>query len=216
MISRLLAFAGGALIGGGVGFLGAEHYLENKYLVKYQESVDSHKRVMEHVVSESKRALNVFGDNEEIHKQHGTDVETPVETEEELTEPLFETNSWTAKGQPGHEPATDNPYHTAIAATETPVDMFIDGGVNDYGCSYIEEDEYQEDDQREKEQIVIHMEGMEPLFTMNGGEIRDWDERVGDSILVDMFKHCPPGKRQVLYVRNHRTDVDYEVVRELP
>jgi hypothetical protein len=51
---------------------------------------------------------------------------------------------------------------------------------------------------------------------MDGEPISDWDQRIGDSILVDFFKLVPPGVEPVLYVRNHRTDEDYEVVRVAP
>lgn len=111
---------------------------------------------------------------------------------------------------------TTNDYHKAINAIETPIDTFVDGGINDYSISYIEEEEFLEDDGRNKNQITIIMDEHNPIFLMNGEQIHDWDERVGDSILVDFYKLVPPGLEPVLYVRNHRTDEDYEVVREMP
>ena len=56
----------------------------------------------------------------------------------------------------------------------------------------------------------------EPSFYIDGQEINDWDEKLGDSILIDFYRLVPPGIAQVLYVRNHKTDEDYEVVREIP
>ena len=113
--------------------------------------------------------------------------------------------------------ATKNAYHKAVEAMETPVETFVDGGVNDYGVSYIEEEDFLDsDDGRFKGHIEIILGGNEPTFMMDGEEIDDWDERVGDSILVDMFNRCPPGTSDALYVRNHRTDEDYEVVRVTP
>lgn len=113
------------------------------------------------------------------------------------------------------QPETTN-YHKAVKAVETPVEQFVSGGVNDYGVSYIEEEEYQEDDGRAKEQIVIMMDEHNPLFLQDGVPIDDWDQKVGDSIIVDFYRLVPPGVEPVLYVRNHRTDVDYEVVRAEP
>lgn len=108
-------------------------------------------------------------------------------------------------------------YATAVTATETPVDVFVQGDTTVYGMSYIEEEEYEEDDGRAKEQITIMLQSdMEPVFIMDGDPINDWPARIGDSILVDFYKHVPPGVEPVLYVRNHRTDEDYEVVMVSP
>jgi len=110
----------------------------------------------------------------------------------------------------------ENPYHKAISAVETPIDLFVDGGINDYGISYIEEEEYQDEDGRFKGKIDIIMDEHNPIFLMDGEPIDDWDAKIGDSILVDFYKLVPPGLDQVLYVRNHKTDEDYEVVRVVP
>lgn len=113
---------------------------------------------------------------------------------------------------------TDNPYHKAVASTiiETPVEVFVDGGINDYGMSYIEEEDYLDEDGRLKLKIDIFMDDFQPRFMMDGQPCDDWDKRVGDSILVDFYNLVPPGAEPVLYVRNHRTDEDYEVVRVVP
>lgn len=110
-----------------------------------------------------------------------------------------------------------NPYHKAVEATATAHEVFVDGGVNDYGVSYIEEEDYTDEDGRFKGKIDILMDGEhDPIFMMDGQPIDDWDKRIGDSILVDFFKLVPPGIEPILYVRNHRTDEDYEVVRVVP
>jgi hypothetical protein len=112
---------------------------------------------------------------------------------------------------------TVNPYHRALSAQETPVELFVDGGVNDYGVSYIDPEDYEDEDGRFKGKIDILMDGEhDAIFIMDGEPISDWAERIGDSILVDFFKLVPPGIEPVLYVRNHRTDEDYEVVRVAP
>lgn len=107
-----------------------------------------------------------------------------------------------------HEPD----YAKAIAAQETSVDTFVSGGINDYGISYIEDFEYEEDDGRPKWRIDIMMDEHNPIFIMEGQKIDDWDKRLGDSILVDFYTRVPPGVDPVLYVRNHQAGEDYEVV----
>lgn len=103
-------------------------------------------------------------------------------------------------------------YQKAVAAVETPVDVFVSGGVNDYGISYIEDFEFQEEDGRYKYHIDILMDEHVPIFMMEGMQIEDWDQRLGDSILVDFYRLVPPGVNPVLYVRNHQIGEDYEVV----
>lgn len=119
------------------------------------------------------------------------------------------------EGEP--EEKTVNPYHRAVEATATAHEVFVDGAVNDYGVSYIEEEDYLDEDGRFKGKIDILMDGEnEVLFVMDGQPIDDWTDRIGESILVDFFKLVPPGVDPILYVRNHRTDEDYEVVRVAP
>lgn len=213
-----LSFLGGLLVGGGVGYVVAEHYLQNKMMVSAQEQIELHKRAISTAAEVAeKRVKNVFEEDEgrpDVDlSDHPTlpleDAPEPVKIQGDLFQPKSPDGE-------GFSPETENPYHIAVSAKETPVEQFVDGGINDYGMSYIEEEDYQEDDGRAKEQIVILMDEHNPIFLQDGAEIRDWDERVGDSILVDMFRFCPPGKPQILYVRNHKTDVDYEVVREQP
>lgn len=103
-------------------------------------------------------------------------------------------------------------YEKAVAAVETPVDVFVSGGVNDYGISYIEDVEFHEEDGRYKYHIDILMDEHVPIFLMEGMQIEDWDQRLGDSILVDFYRLVPPGVNPVLYVRNNQSGEDYEVV----
>ena len=88
---------------------------------------------------------------------------------------------------------------------------------NDYNTadtfvSIIDEEEYLEDDGRIKKSMDIIMDEYKPIFRMDGEEVDDWDAHVGSDILVDFYKLIPPGAESVLYVRNHHTSVDYEVV----
>ncbi len=82
--------------------------------------------------------------------------------------------------------------------------------------SYISEDEYNEEDGRAKEQLLIHMGPDGPMFINEGIVTQDWAELVSPNILVDMYQMISPGEDRVLYVRNTRTDTDYEVIQEIP
>jgi hypothetical protein len=217
-VRDVLLVLGGALIGGGVSYLMLEHKMDNKHMQLAQEQVETHKRALDLAADvKEERVRNIFADDEgrpevEIPGPGATelkDAKEPVRIDPGFFQPKSEEGE-------GFSPETDNPYHTAVAAMETAPETFVAGEPTQYGMAYIEEEEYQEDDGRLKEQIVILMNEHEPVFLQDGAEIRDWNERVGDSILIDMFRYCPPGQRQVLYVRNLATDVDYEVVRDTP
>lgn len=100
-----------------------------------------------------------------------------------------------------------NPYHAAVES----------GGVPDGSISYIDEEDYEDEDGRYKGKIDILINGdQDPIFMMDGSPIGDWEERIGESILRDFYSMVPPGNDPILYVRNHRTDEDYEVVRLAP
>lgn len=194
----LSAFAGGAVVGG----VAVRVLLEKKVREEYDEKAEALERVFN-------LTYNIWPEDRE--------KEGPAETEEELDIPI-DFNEVVHLVEPiliDKAPVSNN-YHKALSAVETDVDLFVDGGVNDYGISYIEEEEYLEDDGRFKGKIDIMMEDHNPIFLMDGEEIDDWDRRVGDSILVDFYKLVPPGIEPVLYVRNHRSDEDYEVVRVVP
>lgn len=204
-VSYVLTAAGGVVLGIAI--------TEEKARKKYEEANASYRRAVE-------LAQTLQG-------------EKPVATEAELEEdePLFQhvsesgevtditpgtmPNVWggTLKIIPEEE---RNQYHKAVSATETPHNLFVDGAVNDYGVSYIEEEEYQEDDGRYKGQLTLVISDGEPEFFMDGVMIEDWDERVGQSIVVDFTQLVPPGVNPVLYVRNHTRDEDYEVILESP
>lgn len=113
--------------------------------------------------------------------------------------------------------AETNPYHKAVAAKETDTQLFVEGGVNDYGVSYIEEEDFNDEDGRTKTTVNYYIsDNQEPVFLVNGEQMHDWDEHLGDSIVVDFYQLIPPGAPDILYVRNHKTDSDYEVVFGIP
>ena len=157
----------------------------------------------------------------ERHLRGDIEPETPVDSEEKLVDNsskhIVENQVSTFGGKiEGYTPPPENPYHKAISAMETPVDLFVDGGVNMYGISYLEEEEFQDEDGRSKTQVTFIMAEMGPQFFIDGELIDDWDERFGDSIVVDFANLAPAGTEQVLYVRNHKTEDDYEIMLESP
>lgn len=112
-----------------------------------------------------------------------------------------------------------NHYQRSLEKTEiqdTPEELFVSGGINDYGMSYIEEEEFFEENGNFKGQITLVQDGNSPTFFMDGVQIQDWAERVGESIAVDFYNLVPPNAPPILYVRNHARDEDYEVTREIP
>lgn len=215
------------LIGAGAGALGGMFAIEKTVRKEYEESSAAFRRAME------------------LSRVHQMQAEVPVQLEGDLleaartirdahmaqAEAMEKAEPQVEIGPPGlassggeltREESDDDPpeyinhYAKALEAAETPVDMFVEGGVNDYGVSYIEEDEFYEEDGRFKGQITLVLEGNGATFFMDGLQIHDWDERVGDSILVDFYRLVPPDVPPVLYIRNHKRDEDYEVTREIP
>jgi hypothetical protein len=188
-----MMLAGVGLLAGSVGYLIGVYDVEAKFRREYEESA----RIRAHAQARATEKHVVLEEDPEVHLERSPSL--PAQS----VLP-FENN------------LSANDYHKAMAATETGTDLFVEGGINDYGISYLEEEEYMEEDGRFKGQITIVMEDTQPSFFMDGKQISDWDQRVGDSILVDFYKLVPPGVPPVLYVRNHRTDEDYEVLREIP
>lgn len=196
------AFAAGGLIGAAIGVI----LTEDKYRKEYQEAAASMRHAMELA-----RVINA-----EV-------VETPAETEEELDEgetilvspDAIEVPEEQEADKPydaagglvaieDFKPSHVNPYHEAVHALD-----------QDPTWSYIEEEEYQDDDGNDKSQITIIMDEHNPIFLENGGQIGDWAEKIGDNILRDFYVLAPPSETQVLFVRNNTTDTDYEVIKEI-
>lgn len=202
-------------LGGLVGYVVGVVATEEKAKQKYVEASASMRRAVE------------------LAKNLPEKAEAPAETEEELLEetleeiahtpvnPIavlsgFEVNVTDMKGLGKPTMPDVNPYHVAMNAVETDQELFIEGGVNDYGVSYIEEEEYDEDDGRTKYHVDYIPGDTGAVFVMGGHPIDDWAERLGESIIVDFFRFVPPGAAPILYVRNHKTDEDYEVVQGSP
>lgn len=196
----LLFLGGGILIGVGLTYTEAHITTEARMQEEFTESLESHKRVLQTAAEDF---LNRESDG-------------PFETEEELNETeapvmvggdiVMETKVQEVGPGPEYLKAARD-YTTAIGDASGVIPL-----------EYISEDDYNEDDGRSKEQILIHMsiEG-DPLFMNEGIVLENWKELISPNILVDMYQMIPPNQEtKVLYVRNHIVDTDYEVIQEFP
>jgi hypothetical protein len=189
------AFGAGILIGLGLGAI----LTEEKYRKEYEESAASMRRAREMELKDNSSA-HIIG-NVEV-RSWGPVVDNPdpsigVHPIEEV-KPVDSTQS-----VEDFTPQRENPYHQALSE---PNAHFV----------YLTEEDYMEEDGRTKNQIIVLMDDERPLFLENGGEIRDWEDKIGEHILRDMYTMIPPGEPPVLYVRNMLTDEDYEVSRDNP
>lgn len=197
----LVALAGAFISGAGVGAAVVRTWLEKGMRTAYAEREELMKNAYE-------QALELhFADKAE---QPEAEAE-PMEPEERLVA----VAAVEALAATEEEKVTVNPYHVAVDAA-TSVEAFVAGTENPHGISYIEDEDYQDEgDGYFKGRIDILMADT-PVFMMDGQICEDWEKRIGSSILLDFFNLVPPGLEPVLYVRNHRTGEDYEVVQVLP
>lgn len=199
MIKGILTFTGGALVGFGAAYLA----LEDRFGKTYAEMVASNQRAYEKAKG-MKPVVEREVDEAQLIADMEDDAVTPVPH-------IVPTPTEYIAPREGTSKATHNPYHQAVSAVETSSEDFVAGSPTVYGVSYIEEEEYMDEDGRDKFKVDIIIQDTDPIFILDGVPMENWAERVGDSVLLDMFNHCPPGTPQILYVRNHRTDEDYEV-----
>lgn len=197
---RFWVGVGSALgLGGILGFAAAYSVLEERLYKKYEESLDEMQHVYEDFMKNSV-TVNVFHETPDQVTEYADGV--PLQTNDIMTIKDGDIKA-------GFEPAEKDPYWVA---PEIPV---IAADVN-HELSYIEPEDYEEEDGRAKLQIEVMMDGPEAIFMMDGEQMYDWDEHVGPQIAQDLINLTPPGQQQVLYVRNHKTDCDYEVMRVSP
>lgn len=168
----------------------------------------ANERVIEEV-AQHKRVIEMAAESYLNRKNAETDG--PFETEEELDEPDTLDDAIKVGGQMTVETQIAPDY---LQHARDYSDMPLASPVRE--LEYITEDEYTEEDGRDKEQILIHMGETEPLFVSAGVVVPNWHELISPNILVDMYQRCPPGTDKVLYVRNNRNDTDYEVIQEIP
>jgi len=227
MNRQLIGVAVGSFITGvGVGFLAVVQTVERKTRKEYEES----QQALVNALSRS-RTINVYAEtpaaveadlidaavSERDRRMEEAEGEVLVQPTNvfDKSDAIKEEVEKTPELEGDAVPEYINHYKKALEAKETPTQMFVDGGINDYGVSYIEEDDYDEEDGRFKGQITIVMDQHNADFFMDGVQITDWAERVGESIIVDFYQLVPPGAPPILYVRNHKRDEDYEVTREV-
>jgi hypothetical protein len=193
VIAKLLCVGGGILIGVGVAWTEAVSHAELKYRNKYEEQLEIHKRVLERAHEEFLRSA----------------VEAPVETEEDLS---ILNKELKVGGEITVTSEGEVPDYVGTAALYADPGTFA-GHQEIQAISYIDPEDYEEDDGRAKEQITIFMTGDgEPIFVMDGEQIDNWADLVGEHILVDFYKMVPPSAEdRVLFVRNNIRDEDYEV-----
>lgn len=200
---RALMFLGGGLLLG-VGFVHAEATVtaEKRAQKNFEEQLESHKRVLQ-------RAAEDFLARE---------VEAPAATEEDLDGPDTSANAIRVGGEMTVETKLSDLTPSAdYLKTARDYTTGVNLSPSIETVQYITEDEYDEEDGRAKEQILIHMGDNEPLFINEGIIVSNWKELISPNILVDMYQRCPPGtENRVLYVRNNRNDTDYEVIQEIP
>lgn len=198
-VGVLSAFGIGLVVGG----TAVRILVEEKIAKEYDESVESITRAYE-------MALN---------NQPLTDKDMDFDLEyNRVAMPDTEHVIWDPKDITEYEQKAST-YHTPVVDDTTPVNVFVEGTPNQFGISYLEEEDFDEDDGRNKHHVtmVVDPETMDVTFFMMGQVIEDAFERLGPGIVGDFIEHVPHTlPNQILYVRNHQTDEDYEVVRELP
>lgn len=220
------------LIGAGGGFIAGKLAFEQKLRAEYEESQQALVRSLERVHNTPKSAAPVPTEQDLIDLPE-SEKDKALEGQVNIFDKSYQDKMKVEIGPEGEASAggeltredEDEPveyinhYKKALEKTEiqdTPVELFVDGGINDYGMSYIEEEEYFEENGNFKGQVTLVQDGNSPTFFMDGVQIQDWAERVGESIAVDFYNLVPPNAPPILYVRNHARDEDYEVTREIP
>ena len=188
----LLLVGGGILIGVGLSYADA--------------AIRAEKKVRE--VQEEYWAKRVK-DKLEVH-QHFYESEAPAEHEHELTFNM-EGAVLTQESNPlPHGYVEEYVEKAAVYGDSAHI-------LQPQPMEIIDDDQYSEEDGRAKEQIQVFMGDGEPYFVQDGLVIEDWQEKIGDNILVMFYQNFPPdftGAR-VVYVRNHERGEDFEILQEM-
>lgn len=210
-VGTVSAAAAGLITGIGVGIL----LVEDKLKKEYEESTAATRRAYEAALINAKTERIIDG-------PYATEDEVAVlseplgegsvqismgETEDDgtLMEDTVKVVDGTGKVIDFKEPSA-NPYHRSVA--ETSPHLYA-------SYAELDEEEYMEEDGRVKDQITMIYTDGTPRFFNNGEEIDDALDRVGGSIVDDMRKAVNEGN-PIIWVRNNKTDVDYEVIFEQP
>lgn len=189
----------GAFVAGtGLGVIYASVTIEAKVRREYEESAAMRERAYD------------------LAEKYAPEAETPEE--EELDTPLEidlssieSPDQGVFTGTIDYKPLESNPYHT-------PPQILDEQGseVELQMIQYIDEEEYREDDGRAKVLLTFVGDGTDVHFFEDGVQIDDWKDRIGESFLVDFQRLVPYQGDPVVFVRNQRSDEDFEVIREMP
>jgi len=136
-------------------------------------------------------------------------AESPAETEEELT---FSPEGAILEQEQTLPPGYVEEYVQKAAVYGDSAHM-----VQSQPMEIIDDDQYSEEDGRAKEQIQVFMGEGEPYFVQDGMVIEDWQEKIGDNILVMVYQNFTPDHTEprVIYVRNNDRGEDFEVLQEM-
>lgn len=198
-----IAFGTGTLVGGVFGYLVAKSQLDQGYA----ESTAAYRRAVE--------AFRINAETPVIHEEH-LENEPVVLVQHDDEGVQLEGGSIYIPAEEHIAPVTNlvikpasaNIYHPLPVAP--PIDA-----IDRYKELY--DEDYYEDDGRDKEQLTMLYSDGEALFFQNGQEIdlHHAMTLVGGSIVDDIRKAVGEGN-PVVYVRNMQTDTDYEVIFEQP
>lgn len=199
---QLVGVLGGLIAGAGLGYIYSVASVEKKVREEYAASARMRQRAYEiakdlegEAPAESEDHVKVF---EEIEL-----ISISIDTE---------PNAFGGTLEVDYSPQEHDPYHTPPQI----IDQETGQVVEIERLSYISEDDYHEEDGHAKETLTFIGDGVDVHFFEDGVEIEDWKDRIGEGFLVDFQRYVPYGEDPVLYIRNHATDTDYQVIKEVP
>lgn len=205
------AFGAGTLIGIAIGIL----TVEDKLKKEYAESSAAMRRAYEAAKIDAETPALTEQDLIHIRPKDGEQIELEGGTVNMREPRTLDTITKSASEdlKPVEDitspPQSDNPYHTAVRQTAS----------NGVYASYavLSEEDYYDEDGRQKEQITMLFSDNEPIFFKDGAELDTSEamDMVGSTIVDDMRRNVGDGN-PILYMRNNQTEVDYEVLFEQP
>lgn len=208
MIASAFKVLGGISIGVGIGTQWARVELDRYYRAKGEEFVSQQYRAMQAAWTDRQEAETPAKTEADLDHEK---LDKVLDVLQEVAPALMDQADLSPDAiKVGGTATLEMAEYNAQAAQYAMPDMLE-------GISYITEDDYNEEDGNAKEQITIHLGGEEPIFIHGDVAISNWEELIGDTILVDFFrKFQPHDTERVLYVRNHRRGEDFEVWQAIP
>lgn len=209
-VGVISAFGAGTLIGAGV----TRILVEEKLKREYKESAASQRRAWEAARIDAETPVDLTSGTIHVvrHDAEGT---------------RFDGDSRLLVG-PILEKAADEPLAVVPPPAPAPVapaslsenNTYWDSSTVDRGpvmvsFAELDEEDYMEEDGRDKQQITMVFVDGAPQFFQEGKEIDNAFDLVGGTIVDDMRASVGRGE-PVLWIRNNHTEIDYEVVFEQP